>query len=232
MTDAVRIGLVPPDDGHHGDGGNAVVRQRLRLREFPPRSSRSPTGGAGSGLLDLYTLGGAKITPSGWPPGICCSIPAFSVRRRVGPGAGHLCGHSGALGHWWRDLSRRARRRRGSAGRNHLTPAGAHHRGWSPLPLIDGLSEPLTGFETTGGNHSGPDARPLAAVVKGGKPAGDGVDGAVQGSVFATYLHRAVPARNPQFADLLLSRWWALPPLDLPEVEQLRRERLVAPRRV
>ena len=45
----------------------------------------------------------------------------------------------------------------------------------------------------------------------------------------ATYLHGPCLARNPELADLLLSRVVGeLPPLELPEVEQLRRERLAA----
>jgi CobQ-like glutamine amidotransferase family enzyme len=80
----------------------------------------------------------------------------------------------------------------------------------------------------------GADAQPLARVISGaGNCEGDGVDGAVQGSVVATYLHGPCLARNPQLADHLLSRVVGdLPPLDLPEVDQLRRERLAAPRRV
>jgi CobQ-like glutamine amidotransferase family enzyme len=51
--------------------------------------------------------------------------------------------------------------------------------------------------------------------------------------VVATYLHGPCLARNPELADLLLSKVVGpLPPLELPEVEQLRRERLAAPRRV
>jgi len=43
----------------------------------------------------------------------------------------------------------------------------------------------------------------------------------------ATYLHGPCLARNPELADFLLSRVLGpLPPLDLPEVELLRRERL------
>ncbi len=102
-------------------------------------------------------------------------------------------------------------------------------------PLIEGLTESLTGFENhRGGTVLGPDARPLAAVVKGaGNRLGDGVDGAVQGSVIATYLHGPCLARNPELADLLLSQVVGqLAPLALPEVDQLRRERLAAPRRV
>ena len=71
-------------------------------------------------------------------------------------------------------------------------------------------------------------------MIKGaGNRSGDGIDGAVQGSVVATYLHGPCLARNPQLADLLLSGVVGpLAPLDLPEVDLLRRERLAAPRRV
>ena len=71
-------------------------------------------------------------------------------------------------------------------------------------------------------------------IIKGaGNRKGDGVDGAVQGSVLATYLHGPCLARNPELADLLLTRITGpLPPLELPEVDQLRRERLAAPRRM
>ncbi len=102
-------------------------------------------------------------------------------------------------------------------------------------PLVAGLTQQLTGFENhRGGTVLGSDARPLAAVIKGaGNRDGDGYDGAVQGSVVATYLHGPCLARNPELADLLLSRVVGeLPPLELAEVEQLRRERLAAPRRV
>ena len=53
----------------------------------------------------------------------------------------------------------------------------------------------------------------------------------MQGSVIATYMHGPALARNPQLADLLLARALDVPladlePLDLPVVDQLRRERL------
>jgi CobQ-like glutamine amidotransferase family enzyme len=67
-------------------------------------------------------------------------------------------------------------------------------------------------------------------VKKGaGNRLGDGFDGAVQGSVVATYMHGPCLARNPELADRLISRVVGdLPPLELPEVELLRRERLRA----
>jgi lipid II isoglutaminyl synthase (glutamine-hydrolysing) len=91
------------------------------------------------------------------------------------------------------------------------------------------LTQRLTGFENhRGGTVLGPTASPLGAVVKGaGNRAGDGFDGAVQGSVVATYMHGPCLARNPELADLLLSKVVGeLAPLELPEVELLRRERL------
>ncbi|RZL74931.1 MAG: glutamine amidotransferase, partial [Rhodococcus sp. (in: high G+C Gram-positive bacteria)] len=47
-------------------------------------------------------------------------------------------------------------------------------------------------------------------------------------SVLGTYMHGPVLARNPELADYLLERalGTTLAPLDLPEVTQLRRERL------
>lgn len=65
-----------------------------------------------------------------------------------------------------------------------------------------------------------------------GNREGDGFDGAVQGSIVATYLHGPCLARNPQLADHLLSKVVGeLAPIQLSEVDQLRRERLAAPRR-
>jgi CobQ-like glutamine amidotransferase family enzyme len=101
--------------------------------------------------------------------------------------------------------------------------------------LLSGLTQPLTGFENhRGGTVLGRDAEPLSAVTKGaGNRAGDGYDGAVQGSVVATYLHGPCLARNPELADHLLSQVVGeLPALPLAEVDQLRTERLAAPRRV
>lgn len=113
-------------------------------------------------------------------------------------------------------------------------------------PLIDGLAAPLTGFENHGGNTVlGPDARPLGRVTRGvgnARPTaggggryegGEHYEGAVQGPLVATYMHGPALARNPELADLLIARALgvapdALPPLDMPQVERLRAERLAA----
>ena len=100
--------------------------------------------------------------------------------------------------------------------------------------MVAGLTQRLTGFENhRGGTVLGSAAQPLAKVISGaGNRAGDGIDGAVQGSVVATYLHGPCLARNPELADHLLSKVVGdLAPLELSEVDLLRRERLAAPRR-
>jgi CobQ-like glutamine amidotransferase family enzyme len=65
----------------------------------------------------------------------------------------------------------------------------------------------LTGFE----NHSGvttlgEEVTPFGTVVRGNGNGINGVDGAMNGNIFGTYLHGPVLARNPEFADLLLER--------------------------
>lgn len=62
-------------------------------------------------------------------------------------------------------------------------------------------------------------------------PSGTNGEGAVQGSVIATYMHGPALARNPELADLLLARALGIPladlePLELPEVDRLRAERM------
>jgi lipid II isoglutaminyl synthase (glutamine-hydrolysing) len=93
----------------------------------------------------------------------------------------------------------------------------------------------FTGFENhRGGATLGADARPLGRVVAG-VGNGDRYEGAVQGSTIATYLHGPVLVRNPDLADLLLSRAVGseLPAFVDRPVDQLRTERLDAadPRR-
>ncbi|MFX4292132.1 type 1 glutamine amidotransferase [Streptomyces bohaiensis] len=95
-----------------------------------------------------------------------------------------------------------------------------------------GLPE-LTGFENHQGvTHIGPNARPLATVRLGkGNGIGDGNEGAWNDTVFGTYLHGPVLARNPLVADHLLKLALdvnALPPVDDRWYDALRAERIAA----
>ena len=65
----------------------------------------------------------------------------------------------------------------------------------------------LTGFENHAGYTTlGQGVQSLGSVVVGHGNGDDKNDGAVSGNIFGTYLHGPVLARNPEFADLLLSR--------------------------
>ncbi|TGD89694.1 glutamine amidotransferase [Mycolicibacterium sp. CH28] len=237
MADStVQIGLVLPDVmGTYGDGGNAVVlRQRLRLRGIPADIVEITLADPVPDSLDLYTLGGAEDYAQRLATKHL--LTHQGLQRAAGRGAPVLaiCAAIQVLGHWYETS---AGERVEGVGMLDVTTSPQDRRTIGEVvsnPLVEGLSLPLTGFENhRGGTVLGPEAKPLAAVVKGaGNRDGDGYDGAVQGSVIATYLHGPCLARNPELADLLLSRVVGpLQPLDLPEVEQLRRERLAAPRR-
>lgn len=233
----VRIGLVLPDVmGTYGDGGNAVVlRQRLLLRGIAAEIVEITLADAVPESLDLYTLGGAEDYAQRLATQHLLRHPGLQRAANRGAPVLAICAAIQVLGHWYETS---AGERVEGVGMLDLTTSPQPERTIGEVvstPLLNGLTEALTGFENhRGGTVLGPAAEPLAAVVRGaGNRLGDGVDGAVQGSVVATYLHGPCLARNPQLADLLLSRVTGpLPSLELPEVDQLRRERLAAPRRV
>ena len=238
MTEStVRIGLVLPDVmGTYGDGGNAVVlRQRLLLRGIPAEIVEITLADPVPDSLDLYTLGGAEDYAQRLATKHLLQHQGLQRAAARGAPVLAICAAIQVLGHWYETA---AGERVEGVGLLDVTTSPQPERTIGEVastPLIDGLTEQLTGFENhRGGTILGADARPLAAVVKGaGNRLGDGIDGAVQGSVIATYLHGPCLARNPELADLMLSRVVGpLQPLDLPEVDQLRRERLAAPRRV
>lgn len=233
----VRIGLVLPDVmGTYGDGGNSVVlRERLLLRGIDAEVVEITLADPVPAELDLYTLGGAEDYAQRLATRHLIRHPGLQQAAARGAPVLAICAAIQVLGHWYETSSGE---RVDGVGMLDVTTTPQPVRTIGEVvsqPLLSGLSERLTGFENhRGGTTLGSDAQPLARVEKGaGNREGDGVDGAVQGSVIATYLHGPCLARNPELADLMLSRVvGALPPLDLEEVARLRKERLAAPRRV
>nr|WP_144208326.1 type 1 glutamine amidotransferase [Mycobacterium tilburgii] len=229
----MRIGLVLPDVmGTYGDGGNAVVlRQRLRLRGIAADIVEITLDDPVPESLDLYTLGGAEDYAQRLATRHLLRYPGLQRAAERGAPVLAICAAVQVLGHWYETSS--GERVDGVAMLDATTsPQQARTIGeLVSTPLPAGLSQPLTGFENhRGGTVLGPAAAPLGAVVKGaGNRLGDGFDGAIQGSVVATYMHGPCLARNPELADLLLGKVVGkLAPLQLPEVDLLRRERLAA----
>src|ERR1700758_2323051 len=229
----VRIGLVLPDVmGTYGDGGNALVlRQRLRLRGIAAEIVEITLADPVPESLDLYTLGGAEDYAQRLATRHLLRYPGLQQAAARGAPVLAICAAIQVLGHWYETS---AGERVDGVGLLDLVTAPQEVRTIGELvsrPLLPGLSDPLTGFENhRGGTVLGSSATPLGAVTKGaGNRAGDGFDGAVHGSIAATYMHGPCLARNPQLADWLLARVAGeLPPLDLDEVALLRRERLAA----
>jgi lipid II isoglutaminyl synthase (glutamine-hydrolysing) len=232
----VRIGLVLPDVmGTYGDGGNSVVlRERLRLRGIDAEIVEITLSDPVPAELDLYTLGGAEDYAQRLATKHLIRYPGLQQAVSRGAPVLAICAAIQVLGHWYETSSGE---RVDGVGLLDLTTSPQDKRTIGEVvsePLMPGLTERLTGFENhRGGTVLGSAAKPLARVISGaGNRAGDGIDGAVQDSVVATYLHGPCLARNPELADHLLSRVVGdLAPLDLPEVALLRRERLAAPRR-
>jgi CobQ-like glutamine amidotransferase family enzyme len=236
MAEPVRIGLVLPDVmGTYGDGGNAVVlRQRLLLRGIAAEIVEITLADPVPASLDLYTLGGAEDYAQRLATKHLVRYPGLQQAAARGAPVLAICAAIQVLGHWYETS---AGERVDGVGLLDLTTSPQNRRTIGELvskPLLAGLTQRLTGFENhRGGSVLGPAAAPLGAVVKGAgnraDPPGNGFDGAVQGSVVATYMHGPCLARNPELADLLLSKVVGdLPPLQLPEVDLLRRERLAA----
>jgi CobQ-like glutamine amidotransferase family enzyme len=236
MSDStVRIGLVLPDVmGTYGDGGNALVlRQRLRLRDIDAEIVEITLPDPVPDSLDIYTLGGAEDSAQRLATRHLLRYPGLQNAAGRGAPVLAICAAIQVLGRWYETSSGE---RVEGVGLLDATTSPQQTRAIGEVttsPLLTGLSAPLTGFENhRGGTTLGPDAAGLARVTRGiGNGVGDGLEGVVQGSVLGTYMHGPALARNPELADHLLCRALgvdSLPPLDLPEVDQLRRERLRA----
>ncbi|MSS84256.1 glutamine amidotransferase [Actinomycetaceae bacterium WB03_NA08] len=228
----LQIGLIAPEVlGTYGDGGNAcVLTQRAKRRGIDADIIEIPLFEAIPEYLDIYTLGGGEDTAQ--------SLAAQHMQRHrgliravtQGRPVLAICASLQVLGRKYTDAEGRTVEGLGLLD-VETEPMG--HRAIGELvsdPLIEGLSQPLTGFENHGGATTlGEDASPLGQVVVGcGNDGKSGLEGVVQGSVIATYMHGPVLARNPELADLLLSRALGceLEPLPMPSVDRLRSERL------
>ncbi|PPJ28392.1 glutamine amidotransferase [Nocardia nova] len=231
----VRIGLVLPDVmGTYGDGGNALVlRQRLRMRGIDAEIVEITLEDPVPETLDIYTLGGAEDSAQRLATRHLQRYPGLQRAAAKGVPVLAICAAIQVLGNWYETS---AGERVDGVGLFDVTTAPQRVRSIGEVattPLLAGLSQPLTGFENhRGGTTLGADATGLGRVTKGvGNGVGDGLEGVVQGSVIGTYMHGPALARNPELADHLLTRALGgreLEPLDLPEVDRLRRERLRA----
>jgi CobQ-like glutamine amidotransferase family enzyme len=245
---ALRVALVFPDLlGTYGDSGNAtILAQRLRRRGRPAEVVEINAGGTVPDSCDLYVIGGGEDQPQ--------SLAARdlndqrALHRAVERGAVVLavCAGLQILGRTF--VGPDGVEQAGLGLLDCVTVRGRGRRAVGELVVEpDAKTDlpPLTGYENHGGvTILGKGAQPLGRVRSGvgngsngadstwgsaGPPAEALTDGAINGRVWATYMHGPVLARNPALADRLLEMVTGpLSALDDRESEALRVERLQA----
>jgi CobQ-like glutamine amidotransferase family enzyme len=223
--------------GTYGDGGNAIVlASRLARRGIGSEVLALEGGATVPEAVDICVLGGGEDTAQAGLAGdaglgqsltravergvtvlaVCAGFQVLG--REFAVGTGEMRPGFGIV-----DCITDARLPQRAVGELVARPAAA--------AMVEAGVPVLTGFENHGGRtRLGPGVEPLGVVERGvGNGDETGSDGLVSGRVVGTYLHGPVLARNPALADLLLS-WTVgrLAPLDLPEVDRLRAERLAA----
>ncbi|OFT35434.1 glutamine amidotransferase [Corynebacterium sp. HMSC08A12] len=254
MNAELNIGLILPDVlGTYGDDGNALVlRQRARMRGMSAEIHPIHLGEPVPESLDVYTVGGGEdtaqvlaaehlISDGGISRAVAAGRPVLAICAGLQVFGRSFTSHGRTiegLGLIDATTSQLAERMIGEIA---STPAASAVTGGA------GLTEPLTGFANhMGATILGADAEPLGRLTRGtGNTDAHGAEaaglsgedahrqtraeGAVQGSVVATYMHGPVLARNPQLADWLLARAMGVGLNELPEfqgelAEQLERE--------
>jgi lipid II isoglutaminyl synthase (glutamine-hydrolysing) len=232
MADPLRIALVFPSLlGTYGDGGNAsVLAQRLRWRAIDTELVEVAVDEPLPEQADVYVLGGGEDTAQTLAVSRLDGLAAVVDR---GAPVFAVCAGFQILGETFLDAHGDVHAGLGLIDcRTDRLPGSRAVGELLGRPAVDGLTGPLTGYENHGGRTLlGADAAPFARV-EAGVGNGDGVDGAIQGSVVATYLHGPALARNPALADWILGKVAGpLTALDDAEEEDLRRERLAALRK-
>jgi lipid II isoglutaminyl synthase (glutamine-hydrolysing) len=191
------VHIYPTVLGLYGDRGNTMVlAHRARARGYDVKVINVDPGDAVPATADIYLLGGAEdlaqakavellkadgnlalAVNAGRPVLAICA--AFQVMGVSFPAAGKTIDGLGLL--------------------DVVTTPG------TPRAVGEVVSEPIgialptmTGYENHGGRtRLGADASPLARVVRGiGNGTDDGTEGALQGSIIASYLHGPALARS------------------------------------
>ncbi|HET6633576.1 MAG TPA: glutamine amidotransferase [Streptomyces sp.] len=237
MSDtSLRLVWIYPDLlSTYGDQGNALVVERraqqrgLAVQRVDVRSDQPvPTSG------DIYLIGGGEDRPQRLAAGRLRRDGGLNRAVDNGAIVFSVCAGYQILGHEFvNDLGE------AEPGLGLLDVTST--RGEADRCVGDVLADidsdlrlpELTGFENHQGvTHLGPTARPFARVRLGkGNGTGDGTEGAWNDTVFGTYMHGPVLARNPLIADLLIKLALdvnALPPVNDRWYEALRAERIAA----
>ncbi len=222
------ISIYPALLGTYGDAGNVLaLRHQAALHgivadvvEVAPGEPIPATG-------DLYVLGGGEDSAQTAAARGISADGALTVAAERGAAVLAICAGYQLLGEYFPDATSTPVPGLGLIDiRTDRLPSRAVGELAADCAL-PGIPR-LTGYENHGGaTHRGAGVEPLGRVVTG-VGNGDGTEGAVSGHIVGTYLHGPGLARNPALADRLLG-WCVgrdLEPVDQPDVDALREERL------
>jgi CobQ-like glutamine amidotransferase family enzyme len=226
--------LFPDLLGTYGDGGNAtVLAKRAEWRGIDADVLPVNMGEAVPERCDIYLMGGGEDQPQSSVTSILAESRA--LHRAVDRGAVVLavCAGMQVLGERFEISGGKMREGLGLLDVTTVRGKGTRAVGEITVrPDSEFGYQPLTGYENHGGATTvGRSARALGRVITGrGNDDGSKSEGAVQGTIFGTYLHGPVLARNPHLADRLLELAVGNPlaPIDDTEVDALRAERFAA----
>jgi CobQ-like glutamine amidotransferase family enzyme len=204
------------------EGNGLVLRHRLRRRGMD--ATLDVHQGPGPiPAADLYLVGGVEDVNLGR---LADALRDGGLAGAVAAGAAVLAVDAGllAIGRTFQLADGREREGIGLLDVTSRRASGAAHGPVITRPNAALGLPVMSGYETHVGRTTlGPGVEPLAGLELG-TGNGDGREGAITGRVIGTWLHGPATARNPELADLILSRVLdrILEPLDDPGVTALR----------
>ncbi|MFA5785901.1 MAG: glutamine amidotransferase [Actinomycetota bacterium] len=230
--------LYPELMSTYGDRGNVIaLERRAEWSGMRVRTDEVSVGDALPEDCDFYFIGGGQDLAQGTVAEDLCREKAGALRRVWDAGAVifSICGGYQLLGRAYRDAHGGLLEGIGILDVETVARPGRLIGDVVARSALEGSEgKTLVGFENHGGRtYLGPEARPLARVVRGaGNNGGDGTEGAVQGTCYGTYLHGAMLPKNPWLADHLLRRALARrhSSFELPSLDDSLEERLHASR--
>ena len=215
--------------GTYGDAGNALVLYRRALaRGIPAEIVAVHPGEPLPRTGDVYLLGGGEDAKQTAAAQELRADGGLAVAAEHGAAIFGICAGYQLLGQTFLGVGGVPAP---GLGLLDVRTDRLEHRAVGNV-LADPSAElglpPLIGFENHGGaTYLGPDAEPLGRVRIGVGNGQGGHEGAVQGSIYGTYLHGPALALNPALADRVLGHAAGeLPPIDDTLVDELRRHRL------
>ena len=191
--------------GTYGDQGNAeVLAFRARLAGVKARITDIAYNDAIPTTGDIYLLGGAEDAAQALSLAAMQRTMALNKAVKKGAVVLAICAGFQIIG---TSFISRDEKIAGLGLLDVSTAPGSRRLVGDIAISHQELGITLTGFENHGGMTTlGEGVAPFGRVLQGNGNGVGGIDGAVSGSVFGTYLHGPLLARNPEFADYLLTR--------------------------